>query len=252
MTKTSTPTVGRPTLLTPHMIQLIERAARAGKTRPQIAARAGVSLNTLQRWITHGRRAVSDGVQDTGERTFEQLTVRLVKSLRAVKDDSRLHGPLVPGESLARNVPLDRKPLGRPTLLTSAAVEELAGPCAAGDFEEAARLAGADVRTVHRWLSRGHKVHAAGGATTEYELLCGRLHARAAEVRAAGAVPARSTEKAASDTGRTTEKGGEQPARVVLAIDPVRRGEEPVIVIGRRRGSLLERLVGGYSRRKAN
>ncbi|UYQ60033.1 hypothetical protein [Streptomyces peucetius] len=56
MTNTSSPKASRSSRLPPHVIARIAKSTQAGQTRPEVAALVGISLGTLQRWITIGRR----------------------------------------------------------------------------------------------------------------------------------------------------------------------------------------------------
>ncbi|MEU0857489.1 hypothetical protein ABZ352_18900 [Streptomyces griseofuscus] len=180
---TSSPILGRPSLLTTKTINRIAKAVQAGKTREETAASAGVSLATLQRWISLGRRARAAGVVATDSRGLEQMALRLVVALEVADRKRRAIEAILSDEAIGKTVPADRKPLGRPTLLTTALVEEIAPLCAGGRISDAADVAGVDRRSVQRWLIRGQEVHAAGGARTQFERLCGTLYARVETAR---------------------------------------------------------------------
>lgn len=81
MTNSSSPARGRPSVLTPRLINRIERAVQAGKTRQETAEHVGVALSSLQRWLALGRKARANGVRVTGDRTLEQMALRLVLAL---------------------------------------------------------------------------------------------------------------------------------------------------------------------------
>ncbi|MFJ8301292.1 hypothetical protein ACIQ9R_36075 [Streptomyces sp. NPDC094447] len=57
MTTRSTSRPGRPTLLTPVVIEKLGQAVEAGLTRPQAAEAAGVTAGSFARWMTRGRAA---------------------------------------------------------------------------------------------------------------------------------------------------------------------------------------------------
>ncbi|MBV1940835.1 hypothetical protein KUF83_30335 [Streptomyces sp. BV286] len=176
MTKISVlPTRGRPTRLHVQMINRIAKSVQEGKTRGEAAASVGVPLTTLQRWITLGRKMRENGGASTG---LELLSLRLVVALEVAERKRRAIDAIMSDEALGKNVPEGKAPIGRPALLNSARLEAVTRLCQEGRLQEAAEAAGVDKRSVLRWLARGRQVHAAGGATTEYERLCGILHAR--------------------------------------------------------------------------
>lgn len=192
MTNTSLPTRGRPTRLNAQTITRIAKAVQNGKSRPEVAAQLRVPLSTLQGWITQGRRVRKNrGGATSG---LELLTLRLVLELENAERKLKAMGRIVSTEALGRGVPVGKKPLGRPTLLTEAILEAVTPACVAGRFQEAAEAAGVDKRSVLRWLARGREVHANGTARTEYERLCGILHARVEAARPSVAVPVQSPE----------------------------------------------------------
>ncbi|WP_330335642.1 hypothetical protein OHS33_39075 (plasmid) [Streptomyces sp. NBC_00536] len=180
---------GRPTLLNRRIINQLAHAAQSGKTREEMAAHAGVAVRTLQTWIAQGRKAreqvLAQGGRATGpagaqrqEQTVDQLALHLAVALDVADRKRRGINAILSGEELERGVPKGVKPIGRPAILTQSLVDAVAGPCAANRLDKAAAAAGVDRRSVQRWLTRGRNVHLSGGATTEYERLCGVLYAR--------------------------------------------------------------------------
>lgn len=176
MTNTSLPTRGRPTHLNTQRITRIAKAVQRGSTRPEVAAQLGVPLSTLQGWITHGRRVRTSG--DGAASGLDLLTLRLVLELENTERKRKAIDRIMSDEALGRDVPEGKKPLGRPALLTEAILAIVTPLCEEGRLVDAAEAAGVEKRSVSRWLARGREVHANGTARTEYERLCGILHAR--------------------------------------------------------------------------
>ncbi|MGA5411628.1 hypothetical protein ACPCSC_30775 [Streptomyces lavendulocolor] len=181
MMNTSLLTRGRPTLLNTQMITRIAKAVQQGKTRPEVAAQLGVSLSTLQGWITMGRRVRSNGGGSTSG--LELLALRLVLELENAERKRDAVAKILSDDELGKTVPAGKAPIGRPALLTEVILEKVTPLCEEGRLREAAAAAGVDKRSVLRWLARGREVHASGGAKTEYERLCGILHARVEAAR---------------------------------------------------------------------
>ncbi|MER6230946.1 helix-turn-helix domain-containing protein [[Kitasatospora] papulosa] len=186
MTNSSLPTRGRPSLLDVQMINRIARAVQAGKTRSETAAKVGVSFSTLQGWITRGRRVREQGGATDGR---DLLALRLIEALEIAERKRDAIAAIVSDEDLGKGVPEGKKPLGRPALLTKALLEAVTPMCVEGRLRDAAEAAGVDKRSVLRWLARGREVHANGTARTEYERLCGILHARVEAGRPPVALP---------------------------------------------------------------
>ncbi|MGW0757115.1 hypothetical protein ACWD1Y_11605 [Streptomyces sp. NPDC002814] len=187
MTNTSSPTRGRPTRLNTQTITRIAKAVQNGKTRPEVAAQLGVPLSTLQGWITMGRRLRDNGGGATGG--LELLTLRLVLELENAERKRNAIAKILSDDELGETVPEGKAPIGRPALLTEAILEAVTPLCVEGRLREAAAAAEVDKRSVLRWLARGREVHANGGARTEYERLCGILHARVEAARPPVASP---------------------------------------------------------------
>ncbi|MFD0352946.1 hypothetical protein ACFVHW_04240 [Streptomyces sp. NPDC127110] len=194
MTNSSSPKRGRPTLLDRRIINRLAHAAQSGKTRAEMAAHVGVSLSTLQAWISMGRKAREEALAAGGgqsapagaagkAKSLEELALLLVVALENAARKRQAVEVILSEEELDRSVAGAVKPIGRPPVLSPALVDAVVGLCAAGEPEKAAVAAGVDRRTVQRWLTRGRAVHVSGGAVTEYERLCGSLFAR---VEAAG------------------------------------------------------------------
>ncbi|MFD9248303.1 hypothetical protein [Streptomyces bottropensis] len=181
MTNTSSPTRGRPTRLSTQTIARISKAVQKGKTRPEVAALLGVPLSTLQGWITMGRRVRENGGGSTSG--LELLTLRLVLELENAERKRNAIAKILSDDELGATVPEGKAPIGRPALLTEAILEAVTPLCVEGRLREAAAAGGVDKRSVLRWLARGREVHANGGAKTEYERLCGILHARVEAAR---------------------------------------------------------------------
>ncbi|MER5482575.1 helix-turn-helix domain-containing protein [Streptomyces sp. NPDC002812] len=187
MTNSTSQKRGRPTLLNRKVINQLVQAAQSGKNRSEMAAHVGVSVNTLQGWINQGRRtqkallaegrAIAPVVARQSGKTVEELTLELVFAFEVANRKRRKISVVLADDEVERHVIKDAKPLGRPSLLTGELVDAVTGPCAAGDVDQAAAVAGVDRRSILRWLERGRTVHLAGGATTEYERLCATLYA---------------------------------------------------------------------------
>ncbi|MFC8538043.1 hypothetical protein ACFUJY_29585 [Streptomyces sp. NPDC057249] len=210
MTKTGSLTVGCPTHLNAQKIARIAKAVQKGRTRAEAAAELGMPLGTLQRWITQGRRVRdADGAAATG---LDLLTLRLVLELESAERKRRAVDRIMSDEDLGRDVAADKKPLGRPALLTDDVVNVVAPLVGKGRLDEAAKAAGVDRRSISRWLARGREVHADGRARTEYERRCGMLYARVEAAQQPEAVPALSPGQ-----GGSTNPGGGK--RVVTAED---------------------------------
>ncbi|PRH76744.1 hypothetical protein C6N75_23970 [Streptomyces solincola] len=202
MTNTSLPTRGRPTRLTTQTITRIAKAVQKGKTRPEVAAQFDVPLSTLQGWITHGRRVRdNEGSATSG---LDLLTLRLVLELENAERKRKAIDRIVSDEDLGKGVPAGKKPIGRPALLTEEILEAVTPLCEEGRLRDAAKAAGVDKRSVLRWLARGREVHANGTARTEYERLCGILHARVEAARPEVVVPVLSP----AQGGPTNPTGG--------------------------------------------
>ncbi|MGC4950965.1 hypothetical protein ACLQ2N_32835 [Streptomyces sp. DT224] len=210
MTKTGSPTLGRPTHLNAQKIARIAKAVQKGRTRAEAAAELGMPLTTLQRWITQGRRVRdADGAAATG---LDLLTLRLVLELENAERKRRAVDRIMSEKDLGRDVAAEKKPLGRPALLTDDVVKAVAPLLAKGQLDEAAKAAGVDRRSVSRWLARGREVHADGRARTEYERRCGILYARVEAAQQPAPVPVLSP----AQGGPTNPGGGK---RVLAAAD---------------------------------
>ncbi|MFD4933351.1 hypothetical protein [Streptomyces virginiae] len=223
MTNSSTQKRGRPTLLSRKVIKEVAAAVEAGKTREETAAHVGVSLSTMQSWITQGRRVqkavlvrgqgVAPVVARQKGETLDELTLELVFAIDIVNGKTRAVRSILSPAELERDVPKDGKPNGRPAVLTAAMVDAIAGLCAADDLDAAAAAAGVDRRSVRRWLTRGRDVHLAGGAISEHERLCGTLYARVEGATASEPAPAEPPTRPARAVAR--------PALIVLTVDRV-------------------------------
>ncbi|MFF0754340.1 helix-turn-helix domain-containing protein [Streptomyces sp. NPDC004267] len=258
MTQTSSPTRGRPTRLNTQTINRIAWAVQQGKSRQEIAAQVHVSPSTLQSWIRVGRQIRDHGGGATSG--LGLLALRLVLEMENAERKRAAIAKTVPDAQLGANVPTRKRPVGRPALLNETLLEAVAPLCEAGQLWDAAKAAGVHKRSVLRWLARGREVHERGRATTEYERLCGILHARvhAARPGAAPVVLAQG-EKDIPLPGPAPEPADVRPLAVggVLpsgsAVDAVGKGSgpvEPVIVIGgARRGMLRRLLAAGFSLR---
>jgi transposase len=168
------------------MISRIAKAVQSGKTRAETAAHIGVPFSTLQGWITLGRRVRRDGGAASGR---ELLALRLVGALESAERKRNAIDTIVSDQDLAKGVPAGKKPIGRPALLSEEILDKVTPLCVEGRLREAAAAAGVDKRSVLRWLARGREVHANGTASTEYERLCGILHARVEAAQPPVAVP---------------------------------------------------------------
>ncbi|MFJ4342621.1 hypothetical protein [Streptomyces sp. NPDC088915] len=84
MTTRSTAHRGRPTLLTPVVIEKLGQAVEAGMTRPEAAEVAGISAGSFARWMTRGRAAQnlfdSGILVDEAEHPYGNLYRRIVKA----------------------------------------------------------------------------------------------------------------------------------------------------------------------------
>ncbi|RSS86994.1 hypothetical protein EF903_17940 [Streptomyces sp. WAC05292] len=242
MTNSSSQKRGRPTLLNRRIINQLAHAAQAGKTREEMAAHIGVSLSTLQGWITQGRKAREEVLAQGGRAVepaanwtalpVEQRALHLVVALDVADRKRRAVDAILSDEQLERHVPKGRKPIGRPALLSPALVDAVVGPCAAGDLGTAATAAGVDRRSVQRWLTRGRTVHAAGRATTEYERLCGTLYARV-EAASNGTAPEPTKEPATAEQ------------------EPASRGTTAIVLTEERVQQLAGAVEGGATRVEA-
>ncbi|MEU7228861.1 hypothetical protein [Streptomyces chrestomyceticus] len=238
MTNSSSRGTGRPLLLTPQMITRLAKAVQDGKTRAEAAAAAGVSLWTLQGWITVGRRARAAGVVPGRQQTTEQLALRLVHALEVAERKRRCITKILTPAELRPTQHRTGKPIGRPAMLTETVLDSVTTLVAAGKINEAGETAGVDRRSVHRWLTRGAEVHAAGRARTEYERLCGLLYARTQAPAAAKATEPADASKA--------------PEKLPPPGDPV--PAEPVIVISRepRRRFISSLISSRFGLRRAH
>lgn len=234
MTNSSSPTRGRPTLLNAQLINRIAKAVQSGKTRAETAAHVGVSYGTLQGWITAGRRVRRDGGAVTGR---ELLALRLVMALESAEQKRDAMGVIVSDEDLAKGVPVGKKPTGRPALLTEAIVEKVTPLCVEGRVREAAAAVGVDRRSMLRWLARGREVHANGTAATEYERLCGILHARVEAARPPVAVP------------ELVPSSGGRPGSLAMSVTATAKGVEQLVAAvreGATRPQAAERIGISY------
>ncbi|MFE1270563.1 hypothetical protein [Streptomyces sp. NPDC058758] len=89
MTTRSTARRGRPTLLTPVVIEKLGQAVEAGLTRPQAAEAAGITAGSFARWMTRGRAAqvqFDQGiVVDESEQPYDNLYRRIMRADAARK-----------------------------------------------------------------------------------------------------------------------------------------------------------------------
>ncbi|MFJ5142987.1 hypothetical protein [Streptomyces sp. NPDC088707] len=184
MTKTSKPTRGRPTRLDLPTINRIARSVQKGKTRSQIAEQIGVPLSTFQGWVRTGRRLRENGGGATTGK--ELLSLRLVLEMDTAERKRVAIAKIMSDDELGATVPVGQTPIGRPAVLSPQLLEAVSPLCAAGQLDAAAKTAGVDRRSVTRWLARGRRVHANGGARTEHERLCGILAGRVEAARPAG------------------------------------------------------------------
>ncbi|WP_433860213.1 hypothetical protein [Streptomyces kronopolitis] len=65
MTNTPSPTRGRPSKLTPELVDSLVQAVEANLSRAQAAASAGISAGTFARWLTTGRKVLDAGCGTT-------------------------------------------------------------------------------------------------------------------------------------------------------------------------------------------
>ncbi|MEV0487284.1 hypothetical protein AB0I69_42630 [Streptomyces sp. NPDC050508] len=76
MTNTPSPTRGRPSKLTPELVDSLVQAVEANMTRADAAEYAGISAGTFARWLTLGRKVLDAG-GGTSEFEVRCATLRL-------------------------------------------------------------------------------------------------------------------------------------------------------------------------------
>ncbi|MFB6505537.1 hypothetical protein ACFC07_22400 [Streptomyces sp. NPDC056099] len=76
MTNTTSPTRGRPSKLTPELVDSLVQAVEANMNRADAAEYAGISAGTFARWLTLGRKVLDAG-GGTSEFEVRCATLRL-------------------------------------------------------------------------------------------------------------------------------------------------------------------------------
>ncbi|MFF4188181.1 hypothetical protein ACFYZ9_33800 [Streptomyces sp. NPDC001691] len=93
---------GRPTLLTPSLVEKLGKAVEAGMTRDEAAEFAGVNVGSFARWLTRGRKAYRAATA-LGTEPSPQDQVFVLLALRIAK----ARGTLVQEPGLAKAAGLE-------------------------------------------------------------------------------------------------------------------------------------------------
>ncbi|MET7498054.1 hypothetical protein ABZV61_41790 [Streptomyces sp900116325] len=109
MTNTPSPTRGRPSKLTPALVDSLAQAVKAGMNRADAAEYAGISAGTFARWLTLGRKVLDAG---EGSNEFEvrcaslRLRVGMAdENRKASSEPAADPDKIAPGAVTARPLP---------------------------------------------------------------------------------------------------------------------------------------------------
>ncbi|MGW7090031.1 hypothetical protein ACWGH2_41980 [Streptomyces sp. NPDC054871] len=128
MTNTSSPTRGRPSKLTPALVDSLVQAVEAGMSRADAADFAGISSATFARWLSRGRQVLyAGGAANEYEVRCATLRLRIGVAYEARKPDS---GPAANPDKITADV-IKASPLPAGAVITAAV-----GPQAVSDAPE--------------------------------------------------------------------------------------------------------------------